>query len=183
MFEYEKDLVHYTDLFLAASRLLGCGPLPDSRFISMLESFSSSFRLGDTIRPLSLTESKAMYAEASLVTSLAEFGQKAMSMKDTNPVPPISLVVTVATAVSNLAKLCGCVSVMISMKVKTEIAAAGLPMPKEISYALRDKTLCAVAAEFNKDSVGKSLAAIKMAADVANFDLNNWNPGQDAKLN
>ena len=183
MFEYEKDLVHYTDLFLAASRLLGGGPLPDNRFISMLEGFSASFRLGDTIRPLSLIESKAMYAEASLVAALSEFGKKAMSMKATNPIPPVSLVVTAVSAAGNLAKLCGCVSVIISTKIKTEIEVAGLPMPKEISYALRDMTLCAVAGEFSKDSVEKCFSAIKMAADVANFDLDNWNPGQDAKLN
>lgn len=183
MFEYEKDLVHYTDLFLAATRLLGGGPLPDNRFISMLEGFSASFRLGDTIRPLSLIESKAMYAEASLVAALSEFGQRAMSTKDTNPLPPISLVVTAVTAVGNIAKLCGCAAAMISAKIKTELDAAGRHNPKEIAFAVRDMTLCAVAAEFNNAEANKVIAETKIASEVANFDLGKWNHGQDAKLN
>ncbi len=183
MFEYEKDLVHYSDLFLAASRLLGGGPLSDDKFLSKIEGVCSLFKLGDTIRPLSLAESKALFAEASLVTALLEFGTKALSMKATNPSPPLSLVVTSVSAVGNIAKLCGCVSAMISVKVKIELEAAGLPTPKEIAYAVRDMTLCAVAGEVNNAEANKVIAETKIAAEVANFDLGNWNPGQDAKLN
>lgn len=183
MFEYEKDLVHYSDLFLAASRLLGGGPLSDDKFLSKIEGVCSLFKLGDTIRPLSLAESKALFAEASLVTALLEFGTKALSLKATNPSPPLSLVVTYVSAVGNIAKLCGCVSAMISVKVKIELEAAGLPTPKEIAYAVRDMTLCAVAGEVNNAEANKVIAETKIAAEVANFDLGKWNPGQDAKLN
>lgn len=183
MFEYETDLVHYSDLFLAATRLLGSKPLPNDKFLNKIEGVCALFKLGDTIRPLSLAESKALFAEASLVTALLEFGPKAMSLKATNPLPPISLVVTAVTAVGNIAKLCGCAAAMISAKIKTELEAAGRPNPKEIAFAVRDMTLCAVAAEFNNAEANKVIAETKIAADVANFDLGKWNPGQDAKLN